>query len=129
MKLKQVKKQLKWMIVLLLAHLSSPIDAVAQHRGSGSQKLSPVFAQKIRLANGKDSLQLRVLVAGSEAPSLLMRPHFQGRKISRYNGNSFFVVRATTRELDAILNMPQVLFVEDAARTARDEGLINNFDL
>jgi hypothetical protein len=112
-----------WLYLTLVSGVSYAQQPFSQH------KLSPTLEQKIRKINTDDSIEVRVMVSSRGLPPSLAG-NYRARETAGNNKGYFYVIKTTAGELAAqILPDRGILFVEDAARVAKDEGLINNFDL
>ena len=94
------------------------------------EKVPPGFITKLNSIAPTEKHLFRIMVKGSEHSASLRLQKYNPSKIAAYDMFSFYMVRATGRELvDSVLSLPIVLFAEDGTRVAREENQVNNLDL
>ncbi|HWN87527.1 MAG TPA: S8 family peptidase [Chitinophagaceae bacterium] len=94
-------------------------------------KLSPVLATEItqgKLAAGP--MEFVVTIKNDKAPVGLFKPAYKIQKLYESSNFSFFKILATVRELDSVfLSLPEVIFIENGNRTAKEELIVGSLDL
>ena len=106
------------------------VSAAQGQKRDINSKLSPTLDQKMHSVQPEDTGLFRVMIKGGLPPGKNRLEKFHTYKIADYDSVSFLMIRATFKQLrDSILQLPEVLFVEDGRRVAKEELMVNNFDL
>ena len=102
----------------------------AQHTSVLQKKLSPALIITVDVAEPSKKKLYIITLQGNILPGEIDSVVFNPVRMGCYNDLCFYLITAGMQELhEKILPLPQVIFVEDGNRIAKEEQLIGTMDI
>ena len=92
-------------------------------------KLSPILLHETRSVKSTQSISLSVTVKGDRIPMALNKRGYQIQTIFTTPEFSVYKLSATVSDIDSILPLPEVIFIERGNRVPKEELVLGNLDL
>ncbi|HJS53641.1 MAG TPA: S8 family serine peptidase, partial [Chitinophagaceae bacterium] len=92
-------------------------------------KLSPMLLREIRVLKTEERIDVAVVLNSERVPAEILKPVYQARKAFESPLLTVYRLLATPDELNAILDLPKVVFIEKGNRVPKEELMIGNLDL
>ena len=92
-------------------------------------KVSPILFHEIRSVKPTQPIGLSVTVKGDRIPVELNKRPYQIQTIFKSAEFSVYKLSATVADIDSILQVPEVVFIERGNRVPKEELVIGNLDL
>lgn len=122
---RQRPNPMKRFLVMLAVLITGSIYA----QQTPPSKLSPLLLHEIRNIDPTQPIELSITTIGDRFPARLGKAQYKTTVVFRSPERSVYKVSASVADIDSILQIPGIVFIERGNRLPKEELVVGNLDL